>query len=147
MKRRELIAVVAGAVLARPLAVRAEQSRRMPRLGVLLPGTPASFSLRAKAFVEGLQRLGYVEGQTIAIKWKWGEDKVEGLPGLAAALVEHNVDVIITGERRLPRHSRARPQRYRSSWRSSVIRSPPAWWTVLRDQVETPPGSASSPRT
>jgi putative ABC transport system substrate-binding protein len=96
VKRREFIAVAAGAMFA-PLAVRAQQSRRMPRLGVLLPGTQASFSLRTKAFVEGLQHLGYVEGRTIAIEWKWGEDKVDGLPGLAAALVEHNVDVIITG--------------------------------------------------
>jgi putative tryptophan/tyrosine transport system substrate-binding protein len=96
VKRREFIAVAAGAMVA-PLAVRAQQSRRMPRLGVLLPGTQASFSLRTKAFVEGLQHLGYVEGRTIAIEWKWGEDKVDGLPGLAAALVEHNVDVIITG--------------------------------------------------
>ena len=97
MKRRELIALVGCALVARPFALRAEQSRKVPRLGVLLPGTAASFSLRTKAFIEGLQHLGHIEGRTIAIEWTWGEDKVEALPGLAAALMERKVDVIITG--------------------------------------------------
>jgi hypothetical protein len=69
----------------------------VPRIGVLLPGTAVSFALRAKAFVEGLRDLGYVDGQTVAIEWKWGQDKVERLPELAADLVGHNVDVIVTG--------------------------------------------------
>ena len=85
----------------RPSRGRSRRTRssldKVPRIGVLLPGTPASFSLRTKAFLEGLRNLGYVEGQTIAIEWKWGQDKVEGLPALAAELVGRNVDVIITG--------------------------------------------------
>ena len=97
MKRREFIALAAGAVLAGPRAAHAQQPRKLPRVGVLLPGTPASFALRTKAFVEGLQQLGYAEGRTIALEWKWGEDKVERLPGLAAELAERNVDVIVTG--------------------------------------------------
>jgi putative tryptophan/tyrosine transport system substrate-binding protein len=80
-----------------PLSGRAQQSRRVHQIGVLLPGTPASFSLRTKAFLEGLRTLGYIEGQTIAIEWRWGQDKVDGLPDLAADLVGHNVDVLITG--------------------------------------------------
>ena len=95
--RREFITLLGGAAVAWPLAARAQQSRKVPRIGVLLPGTPASFSLRTKAFLEGLQDLGYVEGQTIAIEWKWGQDRVEGLPELAAELVGRNVDVIVTG--------------------------------------------------
>ena len=97
MKRREFITLLGGAAAARPLAAHAQQPRRVPQIGVLLPGTPASFSLRTKAFLEGLRSLGYVEGQTIAIEWKWGQDKVEGLPALAAELVGRNADVIITG--------------------------------------------------
>jgi putative ABC transport system substrate-binding protein len=80
-----------------PLSGRAQQSRRVHQIGVLLPGTPASFSLRTKAFLEGLRTLGYIEGQTIAIEWRWGQDKVDGLPDLAADLVGRNVDVLITG--------------------------------------------------
>src|SRR5262249_30614698 len=59
--------------------------------------TPASFSLRAGAFREGLQALGYTEGRTIAIEWRWGEDRVERLPELAAELVRLDVDAIVTG--------------------------------------------------
>jgi ABC-type uncharacterized transport system substrate-binding protein len=96
MRRREFITLLGGAA-AWPLAVRAQQSRKVSRIGILLPGTPASFSLRANAFLEGLRSLGHVEGQTIATEWRWGQDKVEGLSDLAAELVGHNVDVLVTG--------------------------------------------------
>jgi len=69
----------------------------VPRIGVLLPGTSASFAVRAKAFTDGLRDLGYVEGQTMAIEWKWAEDQIERIPELAAELVRANVDVIVTG--------------------------------------------------
>jgi putative ABC transport system substrate-binding protein len=97
LRRREFVTLLGGAVAAWPLATRAQQSRKVPRIGVLLPGTAASFALRTKAFLEGLRDLGYVEGQTIAIEWKWGQDRAEGLPELAAELVGRNVDVIVTG--------------------------------------------------
>jgi ABC-type uncharacterized transport system substrate-binding protein len=97
MKRRKFIALVGGGLLAWPFAGHAQQPRKVPRIGALLPGTPASFALRTKAFLEGLRNLGYVEGQTIEIEWKWGQDKIDGLPALAAELVAHNVDVLITG--------------------------------------------------
>ena len=77
--------------------VQARPPQQSPRIGVLLPGTPTSFAVRAKAFLEGLRDLGYVEGQTIAIEWKWAEDKIERFPELAAELVRANVDVIVTG--------------------------------------------------
>jgi putative ABC transport system substrate-binding protein len=80
-----------------PLSIYAQQSQKIFRVGVLLPGTPASFSLRTKAFLDGLRELGYVEGATIAFEWKWGQDRVETLSGLAADLARSNVDVIITG--------------------------------------------------
>jgi putative ABC transport system substrate-binding protein len=97
MKRRKFITLLGGGLVAWPFAGHAQQPRKVPRIGVLLPGTPASFSLRTKAFLEGLRNLGYVEGQTIEIEWKWGQDKVDGLPALAAELVARNVDVLITG--------------------------------------------------
>src|SRR5947209_5547849 len=97
MNRREFIALLGGALAAWPLAARAQQSRKVPRIGVLLPGTAASFALRTKAFLEGLRELGYIDGQTVAIEWKWGQDRVEGLSELAAELVGRNVDVLLTG--------------------------------------------------
>ena len=96
MKRRALISLLGGAA-AWPLAARAQQSHRVPRIGVLLLGTPASFAGRTQAFVEGLRDLGYVEGSTVAIEWKWGQDQVDRLPDLAAELVRSQVDVIVTG--------------------------------------------------
>jgi len=72
MRRREFITLVGGAAAAWPLAARAQQSYRVPRIGVLLLGTPTSFAARTQAFVEGLRDLGYVEGRTVAIDWKWG---------------------------------------------------------------------------
>jgi putative tryptophan/tyrosine transport system substrate-binding protein len=96
LRRRQFITLFGGAA-AWPLAARAQQPRKVPRIGVLLAGTPASFSVRAKGFQEGLRDLGYVEGTTIAVEWRWGEDRVERLPELAAELVRLDVDAIVTG--------------------------------------------------
>jgi putative ABC transport system substrate-binding protein len=97
MRRRDFIVLVACGTTIWPLRIHAQQSQKIPRIGVLLPGTPASFSLRTKAFLDGLRELGHVEGRTVAIEWKWGQDRVEALSGLAAELVRSNVDVIVTG--------------------------------------------------
>src|SRR5262245_27967125 len=93
MNRREFITLFGGAA-AWPLAARAQQ---FPRIGILLPGTPTSFAPRTKAFVEGLKDLGYVEGRTVAFEWKWGQDRVDRLPDLAAELGGWEVDVVVTG--------------------------------------------------
>jgi putative ABC transport system substrate-binding protein len=97
LERREVITLFGSAAVAWPLEARTQQSQRVPRIGVLLPGTPTSFGARAQAFVEGLRDLGYFDGRTIAINWKWGEDRVDGLPDLAAQLVGSQVDLIVTG--------------------------------------------------
>jgi putative ABC transport system substrate-binding protein len=97
MKRRAFITLLGGASVAWPIAARAQQSHGVPRIGVLLLGTPTSFAPRTQAFVEGLRDLGYVEGRTVAIEWKWGQDRVDRLPDLAAELVGSQVDVILTG--------------------------------------------------
>ncbi|MGA8323225.1 MAG: ABC transporter substrate-binding protein [Xanthobacteraceae bacterium] len=97
MRRRYLIALFVVGTALWPLHIHAQQSRKIPRIGVLLPGTSASFSLRAKAFAEGLRELGYVEGGTIEIEWKWGDDQPDTLSGLAADLVRSDVDVLVTG--------------------------------------------------
>ncbi len=97
MRRREFMTLLSGSA-AWPLAARAQQPpSKVPRIGVLLAGSRSSFSLRAKAFQEGLRDLGYVEGRTISIEWVWGEDRVERLPGLAAELVARHVNALVTG--------------------------------------------------
>jgi putative ABC transport system substrate-binding protein len=97
MKRRDFMVLVVGGTMVWPLRMHAQQSQKLPRIGVLLPGTPASFSPRTKAFLDGLREFGHVEGKTIAIEWKWGQDRIETLSELAAELVRSNVDVIVTG--------------------------------------------------
>ena len=94
MRRREFIGLLGGAAAAWPLAVRGQQPDRMARIGVLVPGGSAVKPV-AEAFREGLRDLGWVEGKNILIEERFGEG--ERLPGLAAELVNLNVDIIVTG--------------------------------------------------
>ena len=97
MRRRDFIVLVVGSATMGPPVVHAQHAQKISRIGVLLPGTPESFSLRTKAFLDGLRELGYVEGRTIEIDWKWGQDRVQTFSGLAAELVQSKADVIVTG--------------------------------------------------
>ncbi len=93
MDRRAFVAMVAGAVLAAPLAGEAQQSGRVYRVGVLHAGTSQTAS--TEAFREGLRNLGYVEGQTLVIEWRWAEDKPQRYRDLAIDLVRSGVKVIV----------------------------------------------------
>jgi putative tryptophan/tyrosine transport system substrate-binding protein len=97
MRRRDFTVLFVVGTTMWPLHTHAQQLRKIPRIGVLLPGAPVSSSPRTKAFLDGLRELGYLEGRTIAIEWKWGHDQLDTLSGLAADLVRSNVDVIVTG--------------------------------------------------
>src|SRR3954447_227297 len=97
MRRRDFIVLVVGATALAPPGTYAQHAPKPARIGVLLPGTPDSFSLRSKAFLGGLRELGYVEGRTIEIDWKWGQDRLQTLPDLAAELVRSKADAIVTG--------------------------------------------------
>jgi putative tryptophan/tyrosine transport system substrate-binding protein len=97
MRRRDFTALLIGGAAIWPLRTYAQQLRKIPRIGVLLPGGSAASSPRAKAFLDGLRDLGYVEGRTIAIEWKWGDDRVDTFPERAAELVRSDVEVIVTG--------------------------------------------------
>src|SRR3954451_5665460 len=97
MRRRAFMGFLICGMTLWPPDLHAQQPKKISRIGVLLPGTPASFSLRTKAFLDGLRELGYVEGVTIEFEWRWGQDRVETLSALAADLVRSNVNVIVTG--------------------------------------------------
>ena len=97
MRRRDFTILLVVGTTTWPLQSLAQQSQRMPRIGVLLPGAPSTSSPRTQAFLDGLAELGYVEGRTIAIEWKWGNDQPDTLSELAADLVRSNVNVIVTG--------------------------------------------------
>ncbi len=96
MINRRAFVTVLGALLAAPLGAEAQQAARIPRIGVLHPGAPATSSHFAAAFTEGLRELGYLEGQNIVVERRFGEAKAERLSDIAAELVRLKVDVIVT---------------------------------------------------
>ena len=91
--RREFITGFAGAALGWPLVARAQQGKRIARIGVLLFGTPDS-DPNMPAFLRGLQELGYVEPKTVAIEYRYAEGKPDRLRGLAGELVGIKPDLI-----------------------------------------------------
>ena len=92
MRRRDFIAALGGAA-AMPLAVRAQQPP-VPVVGFLNGTTPARAVHHVAAFRQGLGETGHVEGQTVAIEYRWGENRSDRLPALAAELVRRPVAVI-----------------------------------------------------
>src|SRR5258707_8307814 len=96
MPRRTFMAAIAGGFLAAPLAARAQQ-KAMPMIGVLSTGSPGPSSAPfMAAFRQGLSEAGYVEGQNLAIEYRWAEGHYDRLPALAADLVGRKVDVIVS---------------------------------------------------
>ena len=92
MDRRTFIGRVAGGLFAVPLTAEAQQAARLPRIGVLLPGNTGTGT---EVLRQGLREVGYVEGRTVLIEWRWWERKSERLRGAAAEMVRLNLDVIV----------------------------------------------------
>ena len=95
MRRREFITLLGGAA-AWPLAARAQQSTNVARIGYLNTHDASITASYIEAFRAGLRDLGYVEGRNVVIEFRFAEDNIYRLPGLAAELVRLNVDVIVT---------------------------------------------------
>src|SRR5215831_17186492 len=93
MQRRYFITLIGG-VAAWPLAARAQQGAKQPTIGFLGTSTPSAWSQLVAAFVQRLGELGWIEGRTIAVEYRWAED--ERFAEIAAEFVRLKVDVIVT---------------------------------------------------
>jgi putative ABC transport system substrate-binding protein len=94
MRRREFITLIGGAAVAWSLAARAQQGKRVSKIGVLWPGAAPPASPRMESFRQALRQSGYVEGQNFAIELRYAKGGVQQLPELAAELVRLKVNVI-----------------------------------------------------
>jgi putative tryptophan/tyrosine transport system substrate-binding protein len=97
MKRRDFITLLGGAAVAWPLAAHAQQLGKLPTIGFLGTTSAAAWSPWTAAFTQRLRELGWIEGRTIAIEYRWAEGRSERFAEIAAEFVRLKVDVIITG--------------------------------------------------
>jgi putative tryptophan/tyrosine transport system substrate-binding protein len=95
MRRREFMTLLGGTVAWPPVA-RAQQSKKLPTIGVLGAATPLSWRHWVAGFVQRLGELGWSEGRTVAIEYRWAEGQTERFPEIATEFAQMNVDVIVT---------------------------------------------------
>jgi putative ABC transport system substrate-binding protein len=101
MRRRQFIALLCGAATW-PIAARAQQPAKTPTIGFLGASTPSSWSQWTAAFVQRLRELGWIEGRTVAIEYRWAEGREERFTEIAAEFVRLKVDVIVTSGGAVP---------------------------------------------
>jgi putative ABC transport system substrate-binding protein len=97
MKRREFIALVAGAAASAPLAAQAQQPAKIPTIGFMSVSTPAAWNRFVAAFEQRLGELGWINGRTVAIEYRWSEGRSARFVEISEEFVRLKVDVILTG--------------------------------------------------
>jgi putative ABC transport system substrate-binding protein len=97
MRRRAFITLLGGAAAAWPLAARAQQPAKLPTIGYLGTAAASAWAPWTAAFVQRLHELGWIEGRTVAIQYRWAEGHTERFAEIAAEFVRLKVDVIVTG--------------------------------------------------
>ena len=97
MRRREFITLLGGAAAVWPLAARAQQPAKLPTIGYFGTASASAWGPWTTAFGQRLRELGWIEGRTVAIHYRWTEGRAERLAEIAAEFVRLKVDVIVTG--------------------------------------------------
>ena len=95
MRRREFISLIGGLAVAHPLAAQA-QPAKLPTIGFLGAGSQSAWAPMVTAFEQRLSELGWIDGRTVAIQYRWAEGKSDRFGEIAAEFVQRKVDVILT---------------------------------------------------
>ena len=95
IQRREFISLIGGAAATWPLAARAQQARKIRRIGYVGGGSPGGAG--HSGLVQGMASLGYTEGKDFVVEWRFAEGQFERFPALISDLIGLNVDVIVLG--------------------------------------------------
>jgi putative tryptophan/tyrosine transport system substrate-binding protein len=96
VRRRHFLSILGGAAASWSAASQAQQSAKRPIVGFIVPGTPESHGKWVAAFTQRLAELGWVEGQTVLLEYRWAAGHAERYPEIAAELAGLNVDVFVT---------------------------------------------------
>jgi hypothetical protein len=139
LRRREFITFLGGAAASWPLAVRAQQPGKMPTIGYLGGATAISHRAWVAAFVQRLRELGWSEGRTVTIEYRWGEGRAERFAEIAAEFVRLKVDVILAGGTEPAVAAKQATSVIPIVFPSAGTRSAAAWSHRSRDRAATSP--------
>jgi putative ABC transport system substrate-binding protein len=96
VRRREFITIIGGTAAAWPLAARGQRAGKLPTIGLMGTTTPSVWRPWTAAFVQRLGELGWIEGRTVAIEYRWAEGRADRWEEIATEFARLKVDIVVT---------------------------------------------------